>query len=578
MTAASQKIPQLRPYQGDLVESVRQAYRAGHRCPLVVLSTGGGKTMIFSHITHNASKRDNAVLVVAHRRELIAQISMSLARFEVPHSIIAPDSAIREIKIAHHRAFGRSYVVSGSSTMIGSVQTVVRRFGVIDSALDRLAAKTGKAPQFLIIMDEAHHVVADTQWGKVMQQYPQARGLKVTATPERLDGKGLGAGVGGFADALIHGPSMSWLIEQGFLSPYRAFTTSNPVDLAGIKIRMGDFAKDELEERVDKPSIMGDAVQHYRKAAMGMRAVAYCVSIKHSRHMAEAFNAAGIPAAHLDGDTDDLERARVIRDFADGKYLILCNQALFTEGFDLASVAQKDVTIDCVIDLAPTQSLSLYMQKVGRALRPAHGKVAVILDHAGNMLRHGLPDADRDWTLDGRKKNGRRSANDNEPDVPVRTCPECFAITKPVPICPNCGHEYQLKERKIEEKDGHLVELSKGDMEAIRQQQMQQQRREQGRAQTVEQLMATLGYSRGRAEKVLKAREEKAELQANVRTALAEWHEKHRQSIKNTFGIFTNDIPRMKPKELRQLLEKINSYGQDMPANDNCGFSISEVA
>lgn len=563
-------IPVLRDYQQQLADEVRDAYRQKYQCPLVVLSTGGGKTMLFSYITSNASARDNAVLVVAHRRELIAQISLSLARFGVTHNIIAPPAAVREIKIAHFRAFGRSFVDHGSSTMVGSVQTVVRRFEDVDAALTRLAARIGRHPQFLIIMDEAHHVVADTQWGRVMDRFPHARALKVTATPERLDGKGLGKGVGGYADTMILGPSMGWLIDNGYLSPYRVFTTASPVDLAGIKTRMGDYAREELAERVDKPSILGDAVEHYRKEAMGLRAVAYCVSIQHSQHTAAAFTAAGIPAAHLDGDTDDAERARVIRDYADGKYMVLCNQALFTEGFDLASVAQKEVTIDCVIDLAPTQSLALYMQKVGRALRPAPGKTAIILDHAGNVLKHGLPDADREWSLEGRKKT-KRAANDNEgPDIATRTCPQCFAITKPVPICPNCGHVHAVQVRKVEEKEGQLVELTDEAKEALR----RQARQEQGRAQTREQLMA-MGKSQKEAEIILAARKAKDELRAKAKVALAEWHAKHRLPVKNVFGIFSADIGTMKPKALKELIEQIAA---DDEQRSGGGFSIAEVA
>lgn len=578
--SAAQKatpVPTLRPYQQQLADEVRQAYRDGYKCPLVVASTGAGKTMLFSYITHGAASRNNPVLVVAHRRELIAQISLSLARFGVEHQLVAAESAVREIKVAHYRAFGRSFVSHNSPTMVGSVQTIVRRYETVDGTLKRIADSTGKPARFLIIMDEAHHVVADTQWGDVMSRYPDALGLKVTATPQRLDGKGLGKGVGGFADTIILAPTMAWLIEQGFLSPYRAFTTSNPVDLAGIRTRMGDFAKDELAERVDRPSIIGDAVEHYKKVANGVRAVAYCVSIAHSQHTASAFTAAGIPAAHLDGDTEPAERSRVIRDFADGKYLVLCNQALFTEGFDLASVAQKDVTIDCVIDLAPTQSLGLYMQKVGRALRPAPGKVAIILDHAGNMMRHGLPDADREWTLEGKKKSSRKADNDNEPDVMVRTCKECFAMFSPVDAikagrakaertgaeftnacCPACETDIHTQARKIEEKDGQLVELSKADMEAMRQAQRKEELRKQGQAQTVDDLVA-LGRPRKQAERIVQAREEKAALQMACKDALRDWHQRYRQPVKNVFGVFSGDVDYMKPKALKELLARIKA-------------------
>lgn len=512
----------LRPYQQTLADEVRQAYRQGFKCPLVVLSTGGGKTVLFSYITHGAASKDNAVMLVAHRKELISQISQSLARFSVEHDVIAPPQVVREIKVAHFRAFGRSYVNPMARTIVGSVQTIVRRFDMI------------KCEPNLIILDEAHHVISDTQWGRVLDRFPKSKGLKVTATPIRLDSKGLGVGQGGYADTLIEGPSMAWLIENGYLSPYRCFTTQNPVDLTGIKTRMGDFANDELAERVDKPFLLGDAVSHYVSTASGLRAVAYCVSVAHSMHTADAFNQAGIPAAHFDGETESAERARIVRDFADGKIMVLCNVGILTEGFDLASIAQKDVTIDCVIDLAPTKSLSLYMQKVGRALRPAPGKVAVILDHAGNVITHGLPDEDREWSLEGVKKR-KRAANDNTPDVAIQTCTKCYTIHRPAPVCPTCGFDYPVRERQLEQRDGDLVELTKEQMTA-----MQRQRRmEQGRAQSLAELVAQ-GISRPRAEKILQARADKDELVRNCLDAGA------------PHGL--SELRRMKPKELKELL------------------------
>src|SRR5574343_1610756 len=493
-------IPTLRPYQSEIAEAVRAAFSEGYTCPLVVLSTGGGKTMLFRFIAEAAARKQNPVMVVAHRQELITQISLSLARFQVQHNVIAPAHVVRKIKVKHFKAFGRSFVDATSTTLVGSVQTIVPQLARIDTIFN--SVRDGRPVRGLIIMDEAHHVVESSMWGKVMQQYPHALGVKVSATPERLDGKGLGRGSGGFADIMIEGPDMRWLIKNGFLSPYRAFTTSNPVDLAGVKTVMGDYEKKELSARMDKPKVIGDAIEHYKAVAAGMRTIVYCASVAASQHTADAFTAAGVPAAHLDGETPDEQRELIISDFAAGKLLVLCNQALFTEGFDLASVAQKDVTIDCVIDLAPTKSVSLYLQKVGRALRPAPGKVAVILDHAGNVLTHGLPDAYREWSLEGRKKRSGGGGGGSGPEILTRTCPECLAIHKPEPVCPVCSFEYPIQERKVEQKDGTLVELSDDDKEAMKREAVKRQ----GQAQSVEALMRTLGYSRGRAEKILEAR------------------------------------------------------------------------
>jgi superfamily II DNA or RNA helicase len=503
MTAAIQ----LRPYQQTLADEVRSAYRKGNKCPLVVASTGAGKTVLFSYITHGAATKGNPVLIAAHRKEIIRQISLSLARFGVEHQIIAAPQAVRQIMVAHFKAFGRSYVRGGSTTMVGSVQTIVTRFDTIKTAVN--AARPGS--KLLVVMDEGHHVVQDTQWGRVMDEFDQALGLIVTASPERLDGRGLGKGQGGYADTMIEAPGMAWLIENGFLSPYRVFTAPQQIDLTGVHTRMGDFVASEVQERVDKPSVTGDTIKHYMKHAKGMRAVTFCVSVEHSKHVAADFNAAGIPAAHIDGGLDDTARDQAIVDFAEGKILVLCNVGLVSEGFDLGSIAQKDVTIDCIIDLAPTQSLVNAMQRWGRALRPAKGKVAVILDHSGNVFRHGMPDETREWSLEGRKKAKRRAANDNEPGVDrVATCPKCFTVHLPAPRCPTCDHVYPVKERVVESTEGNLIEITGDQLEALR----RQKRAEQSGAKTLDDLIA-VGRSRGMkqpeawARHVLRARQAK---------------------------------------------------------------------
>lgn len=542
--------PSLRPYQQQVVNDVRSAYRQGFRCPLVVASTGAGKTVMFSYITHNAAQRGNPVLIAAHRKEIIRQISLSLARFGVDHKVIAPPQTVRQIMVAQFKAFGRTFVKPEATTMVGSVQTIVTRFDQVESVL----ARAGDKARPIIIMDEGHHVVQDTQWGRVMDQYPNALGLIVTASPERLDGRGLGAGHGGYADTLIEAPAMSWLIENGFLSPYRVFTSPQQIDLSGVHTRMGDYVASEVQERIDKPTVTGDAIAHYQKHASGKRAVVFCVSVSHSRHVAAEFERAGIPSAHIDGGIDDSERDQAIADFADGRVMVLTNVGLVSEGFDLASIAQKDVTIDCLIDLAPTQSLVNAMQRWGRALRPAPGKVAVILDHAGNVLRHGLPDEDRQWSLEGRKKTGKRTAaNDNEdPDVKITTCGQCFTIHAPAPVCPTCGHVYPPKERKVDQTDGELQELTADAMEALR----RQKRAMQGSAQSVEALVAQ-GISRFRAMKIIEAREAKQALVGQIMDAVHAHQQETGEGAHTWLGVTLGDIKRMKPKELRELAAKL---------------------
>ena len=541
----------LRPYQQDVVNEVRKSFAEGYKCPLLVAATGAGKTVMFSYIAKNAADKNNAIIIAAHRKEIIRQISLSLARFALPHNVIAAPALVRQIKVAQFKAFGKSFVDPASSTMVGSVQTIVGRFSDIDVSIAHLSKRISKPAKTIVIQDEGHHVVENTAWGRVMDRYGPAVGnvsLIVTASPQRLDGRGLGKGHGGYADTIIEAPPMSWLIENGFLSPYRIFTAQHQIDVSSVKTRMGDYAASDLQEVVDKPQITGDAITHWRKHANGLKTAIFCVSVEHSKHVAAEFNANGIPAAHIDGGTDDTERDKAIIDFANGKILVITNVNILSEGFDLASIAQQDVTIDCVVDLAPTQSLVNALQRWGRALRPAAGKTAVLLDHAGNVMRHGLPDEDRSWTLEGVKRKKRKAEDEDEEDVKVKCCPDCFSIHEPQPVCPNCGHVYEIKARKIEHIEGELKEIEQAQIEKMRRDRMLQQ----GKAQTVDELVQQ-GMSKGRAEKIIEARLAKQSLQEEIFNKLSEIQVKTGFGPFQTCGFTRADILRMKPKQLKEL-------------------------
>lgn len=541
----------LRPYQQDVVNEVRKSFAEGYKCPLLVAATGAGKTVMFSYIAKNAADKNNAIIIAAHRKEIIRQISLSLARFALPHNVIASPALVRQIKVAQFKAFGKSFVDPASSTMVGSVQTIVGRFSEMDVSIAHLSKRIGKQAKTIVIIDEGHHTIENTAWGRVMDRYGPAVGnvsLIVTASPQRLDGRGLGKGHGGYADTIIEAPPMSWLIENGFLSPYRIFTAQHQIDVSSVKTRMGDYAASDLQEVVDKPQITGDAITHWRKHANGLKTAIFCVSVEHSKHVAAEFNANGIPAAHIDGGTDDTERDKAIIDFANGKILVITNVNILSEGFDLASIAQQDVTIDCVVDLAPTQSLVNALQRWGRALRPAPGKTAVLLDHAGNVMRHGLPDEDRSWTLEGVKKKKRKTEDDDEEDIKVKCCPDCFSIHEPQPVCPNCGHVYEIKARKIEHIEGELKEIEQAQIEKMRRDRILQQ----GKAQTVDELVQQ-GMSKGRAEKIIEARLAKQALQEEIFNKLSEIQVKTGFGPYQTCGLTRADILRLKPKQLKEL-------------------------
>jgi superfamily II DNA or RNA helicase len=438
----------LRDYQLDLVDGVRGSYRSGKRSPLVVSPTGSGKTVLFAYIAQGTSAKGNSVVILVHRQELVDQTCRTLRAFGVDHGVIAagrtPDRSL--------------------SVQVASVQTYVRRLDSFRPAL--------------IIADEAHHATAGS-WRKVIAHHSQARVLGVTATPQRLDGRGLKD----VFDDLIRGPEVADLIEGGHLAPPVYFAPPIVADLSHIGTRGGDFAQEELAEEMDKPMITGDAVEHYSRICRGAPAVAFCCSVKHAQHVAEQFNAAGYKAATIDGTMDREARREVVRALGDGRLHVLTSCEIINEGFDLPLVT-------AAILLRPTKSLGLHLQQIGRVLRPAPGKAkAIILDHVGNLSRHGFAEDIRDWTLEGRKKKKRKASDEEE--IQQRQCPDCYCCHPPAPVCPECGFEYPKKEREIEQAEGELVEIDPKEI-------ARQKRQEQGSAQTYEELVA-LGRSRGYA-------------------------------------------------------------------------------
>ena len=435
----------LRSYQVALVERTRANFIVGRKRQLLVLPTGGGKTVCFSYMAGAAKGKNLTVWILAHRVELLEQISRTLSDFGIKHGMIAPGF------LGDRR----------QQVQVASVFTLARR-------LDRYA------PPDLIIVDEAHHAISKSTWGTVINTFPNAKLLGVTATPIRLSGEGLGD----LFEVMVQGPTVADLIAQGALSPYRLFAPAG-VDLTGVHSKMGDFVRGELADAMNKRSITGDAVAHYRKLADGKRAIAFCVSVEHAEHVAAQFREAGIPAASIDGGMDKALRKAVLASFTAGDLRVLTSCDLVSEGFDVPA-------IEVAILLRPTQSLGLYLQQVGRALRLFPGKTeAIILDHAGNVKMHGLPDEDRIWSLDGKAK--KRASKPSE--VPIKTCPKCFATVTAAATHCLCGHEFVAVARVVEQVEGNLEEVN-----------VEQARREaramQGRAQSEQDLVA-LGRSRG---------------------------------------------------------------------------------
>lgn len=449
----------LRNYQEVDVNKIRQQYSKGRTSLLYCLPTGGGKTFIFSYITQQARLKGNRVLVLVHRVELVQQTCDALETFKLKFGVINPQ-------------YDPDY---SQEVQVASVQSLARRLIHFDKDFFDL-----------IVIDEAHHATAG-QWQKILDHFPAAKRLGVTATPERLDGKPLNT----HFEELIKGPEMSWLQDEGHLAPCRVFAPPKNIDLSRISKRAGDYAADQVEEQTTTRAFCGDVVSHYKKHLKGDTAIAFCCTVRHAELTAAAFSEAGITAIALSGKTSPDKRKKILWLLGQKHISVVCSCQVISEGTDIPSVG------GCLL-LRPTLSLSVYLQQVGRCLRPSNGKTAIILDHVGNVEKHGLPTDPRDWSIEGRKKRNRT----NEQDVPVKVCPKCFAaVSSALQYC-DCGYKFEPKD------EPHHIVINAELLEVKRAK--KKKRSEVGRARTLaelEMIADRRGYNRKWAYHVLKSRE-----------------------------------------------------------------------
>ena len=431
----------LRPYQQDLKQRIYQSWQSGARNVLAVLPTGGGKTCTFSSII---ADNKGASVAIAHRSELVSQMSMALARNGIRHRVIGTPALSRTCSALHVAELKRSYTDPNARCAVASVDTLVRR-----NASDSWFKEVN-----LWITDEVAHLLRENKWGDAVAMFPNARGLGMTATPCRADGKGLGRHADGVMDDIIVGPTMRHLINDGWLTDYRIFAPPSDLDLNGVGLSAnGDFSPEPLRKAVHRSHIVGDVVQHYLRIAPGKLGITFCVDVEAATETAAAFRAAGVPAEVVSAKTPDLLRAHILRRFKNREISQLVNVDLFGEGFDLPA-------IEVVSFARPTQSFGLYAQQFGRGVRLMDGKTrAYIIDHVGNVLRHRLPDAPRVWTLDRKDRRARSSPDDV---IPLRICGKCLAAYERVLLaCPYCGEAPVPATRSAPEAvDGDLHEMS----------------------------------------------------------------------------------------------------------------------
>jgi superfamily II DNA or RNA helicase len=423
---------ELRDYQKNLVDAINQRWDSGDRRVLAQLPTGGGKTQCFSAIARQFLEKGEGVLVLAHRKELITQARDKLEAISgLPCGVIKAGFPVQEFL----------------PVQVASVQSLVRRKRFPDAGL--------------IIIDEAHHACAQS-YVSIMDAYPKDKILGVTATPCRSDGQGFKY----LFDSLVTGASASDLIKDGYLSKFRVFRSATKINTKGIRKVGGDYNQSQLEDAARK--VIGEIVPTWQKFAIGKSTIVFAVSVEHSREIVQSFQNAGIPAEHIDGETPDDQRDEILKRFRQKETLILSNVNIATEGTDIPG-------IEAVQCLRPTMSVILHLQMLGRGLRPSPGKdYCVIIDHTDNWSKHGLPDDDREWSLEPMSLRASRF---------TQCCPSCEHIFRPLSheqkpakqvvdalgsvknimraTCPSCLESFQWEQGEGGEENGGSLVLEK---------------------------------------------------------------------------------------------------------------------
>lgn len=416
-------------HQVEFLNNIKQSIKNGNKRIMCVASCGFGKSIIIKEICDSATKKNNNYMILVHRIELVNQLNER--RLEA-----------------------------------SMVQTISRHIN--------------EQPDYkIIIIDEAHLALSQS-YLKVINHYKNAIILYFTATPKRLDGLNFST----IADDIVIAKSAKWLIENNYLAPYDYYAPKILVDCDKLTTTNGDYTQSDIIEQMDKPKIYGDIFNEWCKFAKDKKTIVYASSLSHSKKIVDYFNANGIKSAHIDGNTPRAIRDKIINDFKCGNIKILSNYALIVEGFDVPDC-------ECCIIARPTQSLVIHIQSTMRCMRYKPNKRAIILDFVGNFERHGLPDDDREWSLESIKRP--RSKND-EPKILTRTCPNCYKVyqAKLGLKCPYCNSIVSKTKKEIEyDKQQELIKV-----EAINR---KKKRMEVGRSQTrddLERIARERGYKR----------------------------------------------------------------------------------
>lgn len=432
----------LRPYQQKIKSDTYQSWNDGHRNVLVTSPTGSGKTVTMQSITDDFV---GMTMSIAHRRELVGQISLAAAKVGVYHRIIAPDKITRLIVELHVKEFGRSFVHPNANHMVASVQTINARIDDLRPIIQQCV---------LWNMDEAHHIRHDNIWGRAVAEFTKAYGVGYTALAKRGDGKALGRTAGGVFDALVIGPEVRELMDAGYLVDYLIYGPQiSAIDTSNVPVTAsGDYSPVKLADAAKRSTITGDIVRDYLRFGAGKIGATFCVDVGMAEEVTAAFKAAGVPAALITDKTDDASRFDIMADIRTGMLKQVVNVDILGEGVDVPVLE--------VVSLGrPTESEQLYRQQVGRVLRPAPGKdFGIIIDHVKNVERHGPPDRPCAHSLGAPEKRSKRERRDPD-EIPIRTCPKCWRVSESwSQRCMHCGYEAPVQPRdRPDEVEGDLL-------------------------------------------------------------------------------------------------------------------------
>lgn len=456
----------LRDYQHRLVAKIHDAWTRV-RVVLAVLATGGGKTICFSSITQQHNGASGAVV---HRKEIVSQISLSLAKLGVKHRIVAPQSVIRRIRRRHFRFIGECFVDMHAPRGVVSVQTLTSK-----STQNNKEIMAWVNQITLCVFDEGHHYVNTGSWAKAVDLMHRAKLLLVTATPKRADGKGLGTealGGSGYVEEMVEGPTTKWLMDEGYLSKFKYFAPESDLDIEGVALTAsGEFNAKALAERAVDSNLVGCVVDHYFKWARGKSFLAFSIDVKAAELTADTFVERGVKCVALSGKTEAGVRDAELDKFESGENLGMSNVDLFDEGFDVPA---------CEVALhgRPTASLAKYLQMCGRVFRVVYAEgydistregrlaaiangpkpYAIIIDPVRNWEKHGMPDFPRVWSLSDEDHTGPASGDGT---IPAKGCKACSQIYEAyLRTCPYCGSTPEpIERKKPKHVDGDLLEL-----------------------------------------------------------------------------------------------------------------------